>query len=80
MGRSGRFSMKLLTEVMMLLIANDGPHGPEWLDHTLKGEWSGHRECHVGGHFRSIYTIDDGGKSGQVVFVRTGTHSDLFRE
>jgi L-glyceraldehyde 3-phosphate reductase len=25
-----------------------------------------------------IYTLDDSGKSGLVVFVRSGTHSELF--
>ncbi len=35
----------------MLLIANDGPLGPEWLDHPLRGDWEGHRECHIGGDF-----------------------------
>ncbi len=30
---------------MLLLIANDGPLGAEWLDHPLKGNWEGHREC-----------------------------------
>jgi mRNA interferase YafQ len=37
LSRSGRFNMKLLKEAMLLLIANDGPLGPEWLDHPLKG-------------------------------------------
>ena len=31
-----------------MLIANDGPLGPEWLDYPLKGDWEGHRECHIG--------------------------------
>jgi mRNA interferase YafQ len=28
---SGRFNLKQLKEAMLLLIANDGPLGPEWL-------------------------------------------------
>lgn len=28
--RAGRFDMNRLKEVMLLLIANDGPLGPEW--------------------------------------------------
>jgi mRNA interferase YafQ len=36
--RSGRYDMNRLKEAMMLLIANDGPLGPEWLDHPLSGE------------------------------------------
>ena len=49
MSRSGRFDMPRLKQAMLLLIANDGPLGPEWSDHPLKGDWDGHRECHVGG-------------------------------
>jgi mRNA interferase YafQ len=54
------------------------PLSPEWLDHAPSGDWAGHRECHVGGDFLLIYTVDDSGKSGLVVFVRSGTHSELF--
>ena len=55
---------------MLLLISNEGPLGPEWRDHSLKGDWLGHRECHVGGDFLLAYKIDDGGKAGQIIFVR----------
>lgn len=72
--------MNRLKEVMLLLIANDGPLGPEWLDHSLKGEWAGHRECHVGGDFLLAYRLVDSGKISLVIFVRTGTHAELFRE
>lgn len=37
LSRSGRYNMRQLKEVMLLLIANDEPLGPEWLDHALKG-------------------------------------------
>lgn len=70
--------MNRLKEVMILLIANDGPMGPEWLDHPLKGDWTGHRECHVGGDFLLIYKMDDSAKARLIVFVRAGTHADLF--
>lgn len=65
---------------MLLLIANDGPLAPEWFDHALKGDWIGHRECHAGGNFLLTYKLDDTGKSELVVFVRAGTHADLFGE
>lgn len=64
----------------MLLIANDGPLPPEWLDHPLKGNWAGHRECHVGGDFLLIYELTEGGSQDGIVFVRIGTHAELFRE
>lgn len=76
--RSGRYDMNRLKEVMLLLIANDGSLGPEWQDHALSGEWQGHRECHVGGDFLLTYKLDDCGKQGLIVFVRAGTHTDLF--
>lgn len=65
---------------MLLLIANDGPLGPEWLDHPLTGEWQGHRECQLGGDFLLATKIDDSGKTGTIVFVRAGTHAELFQE
>jgi mRNA interferase YafQ len=81
LSNSGRYDMNRLKQVMLHLIANDAPLGPEWKDHPLKGEWAHHRECHVGGDFLLIYTADDGaGKGGTIVFVRAGTHSDLFGE
>lgn len=36
LNRSGRYDMVRLKEVVLLLIANDAPLGPEWLDHGLK--------------------------------------------
>lgn len=72
--------MNRLKEAMLLLIANDAPLGPEWSDHPLRGEWAGHRECHIGGDFLLAYKVDDDGKTGTIVFVRAGTHSDLFSE
>lgn len=41
LSHSGRFDMKRLKEAMLLLIANDGPLGPEYLDHSLTGDWAG---------------------------------------
>lgn len=78
LSHSGRYDMNRLKEAMTLLIVNDGPLPPEWLDHPLSGEWAGHRECHIGGDFLLVYALDDSGKSGLVVFVRSGTHSELF--
>lgn len=78
LSRSGRYDMKRLKEAMLLLIANDGPLGPEWLDHPLGGDWQGHRECHIGGDFLLTYKLDDSGKHGLLVFVRAGTHAELF--
>lgn len=73
--------MNRLKGVMLQLIANDARLGPEWKDHPLKGNWANHRECHIGGDFLLIYTLnDEAEKGGNIVFVRAGTHSELFDE
>ena len=74
LSHSGRYDMTRLKEAMLLLIANDAPLGSEWLDHALKGEWSDHRECHIGGDFLLIYQVAE----DRINFVRAGTHSELF--
>ena len=72
--------MPRLKSVMRLLTDNDAPLPPEGKDHPLNGQWSNHRECHVGGDFLLVCRIDDDiGPSGTVVFVRTGTHNELLR-
>ncbi len=78
LSHSGRYDLNQLKEVMLLLIANEGPLGPEWRDHPLSGNWEGYRECHVGGDFLLIYQLENNEKSGMIVFVRTGTHAELF--
>jgi len=67
--------MRHLKEAMMLLIANEGPLQPEWRDHELTGDWADHRECHIGGDFLLIYRFTG---TTMVVFVRAGTHAELF--
>ena len=74
LSQSGRYDLNRLKEAMLVIIANHELLGPEWLDHPLKGDWSDHRECHIGGDFLLIYRL--GGDA--VYFVRAGTHSELF--
>ena len=78
LGRSGRYDLTRLKAAMLLLIAGDAPLGPEWLDHPLQGEWREHRECHIGGDFLLIYRLADPPAHDLIVFVRTGTHAELF--
>jgi mRNA interferase YafQ len=70
--------MQELETVMRLLIENRGPLPPEYVDHPLRGEWSDCRDCHVRGDWVLIYRINPTGEGEDVVFVRTGTHSELF--
>lgn len=76
LSRGGRHDLGALKAVMMLLGANDSPLPPIYRDHQLKGDWADHRECHIGGDFLLIYTLDD--KKNLIVFVATGTHAELF--
>jgi mRNA interferase YafQ len=76
LSRSGRYNLARLKEAMLLLIAADAPLSPEWLDHALKGDWVDHRECHIGGDFLLIYRLEN----NSIIFVRTGTHAELFEE
>lgn len=77
LSHSGRFDLRRLKAAMLLIIANDGPLPPEYNDHLLRGELAHCRECHIGGDFLLVYELrgDD-----EVLFVRTGTHSELFKE
>ena len=74
LAHSGRYDLHALKSAMLLLIANDAPLGPEWLDHPLKGDWVDYRECHIGGDFLLIYHLE----GQQINFLRAGTHSELF--
>jgi mRNA interferase YafQ len=56
------------------LIDNSAPLGPEWLEHSLGGDYAGTKECHIGGDFLLIYELSN----SKVVFYRMGTHSELF--
>lgn len=75
---SGRYDMTKLKKVMLLLIENAEPLPEQWLDHPLTGQWANHRECHMGGDFLLIYKLDKSGTDERVIFIRTGTHAELF--
>lgn len=78
LSHSGRFDMNRLKSVTIQLIADDEPLPPERRDHELAGSWSDHRECHIGGDFLLIYRVSGNSPKRGVVFVRAGTHADLF--
>ena len=46
----------------------------KYLDHALSGKYADCRECHIEPDWLLIYLID----KEEIVFVRTGSHSDLF--
>lgn len=77
---SGRHDMTLLNMVLQLIVNNEGPLDPIWKSHELTGEWKGMMELHVKGDLLLIYELDNSAPKGigSVVFVRLGSHSELF--
>lgn len=47
-------------------------------DHELSGNYNNHRECHIKPDWLLIYKIFE--EKSIIKFIRTGTHSDLFKE
>ena len=69
------YDIKLLENVVNRL-ANEEPLEPKYKDHTLSGDYSGFRECHITPDWLLVYQVIN---DELVLFLsRTGTHSDLF--
>ena len=47
----------------------------KYRDHVLVGQYKGTRECHIEPDWLLIYEMD----GSELILVRTGTHTDLFR-
>ena len=47
----------------------------KYRDHSLSGQYKGTRECHIEPDWLFIYELT----KSDLVLIRTGTHSDLFR-
>lgn len=58
------------------LLAKGEQLPPRYRDHALKGNWFGHRECHIQPDWLLIYRIED--NILVLTVVDTGSHSDLF--
>lgn len=69
------YDIALLENVIRMLA--DGEMLPaKYRDHTLTGNYSGFRECHITPDWLLIYEV----RESELILVlsRTGTHSDLF--
>lgn len=62
-----------LREVVARL-ANRLPLDRRNVDHALKGEWAGRRDCHIEPDWVLIYHATE----NELVLHATGTHADLF--
>jgi len=69
------YNIKLLEEVLNLLV-QEKALPQKYLDHTLAGIYSDHRECHITPDWLLIYKIEKDILT--LSLTRTGTHSDLF--
>jgi len=70
--KRGKNIEKLKNIIEMLI--NEKPLPEANRDHKLTGDLIGHRECHVEADWLLLYRIED----QTIIFVRTGTHSNLF--
>jgi len=79
-----------LIEIMRKLEKEEVPLPEKYRDHSLTGNKAGYRECHINPDWLLIYYyhdecndtyIDENGEeknyNGGIVFISTGTHSDL---
>ena len=64
----------LLPDIVTLLAENQ-PLSAKHHDHSLGGNWKGHRECHIKPDLLLIYKLPE---EGTLRLVRMGSHSDLF--
>ena len=69
------YDMRLLQEVVAIL-AKGEPLPEKYLDHPLKGNYKGCRECHITPDWLLVDEVFD--NTLTLYLTRTGTHSDLF--
>lgn len=62
---------------IMKQIEHEEVLSPRLKDHQLSSNWKGHRELHIEPDWLLIYKLAPA--ESKVIFVRTGTHSDLFK-
>ena len=67
----------VLLQRVMKQIQNEKSLSSHLKDHPLIGNWKTHRELHIEPDWLLIYKLIS--EENTVVFVRTGSHSDLFK-
>ena len=71
------YDMSKLENTIDLLLQG-GIMPPEYRDHSLKGDYAGYRECHVGGEGDWLLIYKRHKDKLVLAFTSTGTHVDLF--
>ncbi|MCA9735503.1 type II toxin-antitoxin system YafQ family toxin [candidate division KSB1 bacterium] len=69
-----RGKKKDILKAIITKLINEEQLESKYRDHKLTGSYMGRRECHIEPDWLLIYKIT----GNQIVFERTGTHSDLF--
>lgn len=64
-----------LEQVIKLLLSGRELE-PQHKDHSLIGNWKGHRDCHVEPDWLLIYRIT----TDDLYLERTGSHAELFKK
>ena len=62
-------------KLVITKLVKEEPLAERHRDHPLVGNYRGRRECHVEPDWLLVYKV----LVGEIVFERTGSHSDLFR-
>ncbi|NQU30524.1 MAG: type II toxin-antitoxin system YafQ family toxin [Anaerolineae bacterium] len=73
MGNRGN-KFEMFKEVIRKLVAGESLDS-KYRDHLLVGQYKGTRECHIEPDWLLIYEVNE----TELLLVRTGTHSDLFK-
>lgn len=60
---------------LMQLLLNEETIPAKHRDHSLSGNYANRRECHIEPDWLLIYKLGN----EEIIFERTGTHSDLFK-
>lgn len=69
-----RYNMQMFQTVLGLL-SQEAVLPAKYKDHSLSGNWKGHRECHIEPDWLLIYrTTED-----ELILIATGSHDDLFK-
>jgi mRNA interferase YafQ len=74
LARRGKDITKILAPLLILLNGQVLP--PQYLDHPLKGPWSGYRDFHIEPDWVVVYRI----AGDTLILARTGTHADILGE
>jgi len=74
MVKQGRNTEKL--KAVMKRLADEESLDMRYKDHKLIGNLEGHRECHIEPNWLLLYRIKQNERA--IIFVRTGSHSDIF--